>query len=417
MNGIAPEPLGRHAAVLMGQSPPSSACSENGAGLPFIQGNAEFGPRHPTPRLRCSAPTRIAEQGDLLMSVRAPVGEVNQAHTRIVIGRGLSAIRVDQQMSTFLWHALKWAASQLNRIAQGSTFVAVSRSDVESLLIPWSNTKTCSRIAVVLDAIDATIEQTTAIIKKLKQVRSGLLRDLLTCGIDEHGHIRDPSERPEEFQHSPLGPIHKTWRTERLARLSTQIVDGVHHTPTYIDRGVPFLTVENLTRGSSISLDPCRFVSPEAHAEYRCRAQVRPHDVLVTKDGTLGVARVVPEGFPEVSIFVSVAVIHAKLNLISLYLIREFFGTEWFSRQLAQLSAGTGLKHIHLEHFKQFVLPVPPPNEQAAIIGALQDLDHTLDAEVNELEKLTNIKSGLSTDLLTGRVRVSETLENPEATQ
>src|SRR5262245_9843759 len=103
----------------MGQSPSSSACSEDGDGLPFIQGNAEFGGRNPLPLLRCSAPTRIAEAGDFLLSVRAPVGELNQAVEQTVIGRGLSAIRFESVEQCFAWHAVKFAVPALNRVAQG----------------------------------------------------------------------------------------------------------------------------------------------------------------------------------------------------------------------------------------------------------------------------------------------------------
>lgn len=136
MNGFEKIRIAEQAKVLMGQSPLSSVCSEHGEGLPFIQGNAEFGVRHPVPQLRCSVPTRIAESGDLLLSVRAPVGELNQANTQTVIGRGLSAIRFQEADRAFAWHALKWLVNNLGRVAQGSTFVAVSRQDVENLQIP-----------------------------------------------------------------------------------------------------------------------------------------------------------------------------------------------------------------------------------------------------------------------------------------
>ena len=137
MTGMPTVLVPEKAKVLRGQSPPSSACSEPGDGLPFLQGNAEFGPRNPMPRLRCSAPTRIAEAGDLLLSVRAPVGELNQATERVVIGRGLSALRFAANEQAFAWHAVKFAAPTLNRVAQGSTFAAVGREDVERLEIPW----------------------------------------------------------------------------------------------------------------------------------------------------------------------------------------------------------------------------------------------------------------------------------------
>ena len=237
--------VAERATVLMGQSPPSSACSESGNGLPFIQGNAEFGVRHPLPRLRCSAPTRIAENGDLLLSVRAQVGELNQATARTVIGRGLSALRFALDDQGFAWHALKWSAGTLNQIAQGSTFVAVTRQDVEDLEIPWhgdanqhialvrpgprivsrwlgrflahgpsarqfqmlndSGAKAGLNLPAVesllvavpsreeqgaashaLDAIDFNVSEEQAFADKLRRIKSGLMTDLLT------GRVRVP---------------------------------------------------------------------------------------------------------------------------------------------------------------------------------------------------------------------------------
>src|SRR3989344_5350268 len=88
--------LGEIAEVIMGQSPPSSSYNENGEGLPFFQGKAEFGDIHPTPIKYCNAPNRIAEKGDILISVRAPVGDINLAREKSAIGRGLSIIRAKQ---------------------------------------------------------------------------------------------------------------------------------------------------------------------------------------------------------------------------------------------------------------------------------------------------------------------------------
>ena len=82
--------------LIMGQSPPSSTYNEKGVGLPFLQGKIEFGEIHPSPTIYCSNPVKIAEPNDILLSVRAPVGEVNVAPFRCCIGRGISAIRAKQ---------------------------------------------------------------------------------------------------------------------------------------------------------------------------------------------------------------------------------------------------------------------------------------------------------------------------------
>src|SRR5512140_2486022 len=94
--------------VIQGQSPPGHSYNADGVGLPFLQGKAQFGSISPTPDTWCSAPIRVAEPGDILISIRAPVGPTNLADQSYCIGRGLAAIRVPQQISSsFLLHYLR----------------------------------------------------------------------------------------------------------------------------------------------------------------------------------------------------------------------------------------------------------------------------------------------------------------------
>ncbi|MDN5779649.1 MAG: restriction endonuclease subunit S [Humibacillus sp.] len=194
--------------------------------------------------------------------------------------------------------------------------------------------------------------------------------------------------------------------TRELGPATSKIVDGVHHTPTYVDSGVPFLTVENLTRGPDISLTPCRYVSARAHNEYRKRIEPLAGDVLVSKDGTLGVARIVPTDFPQASVFVSVAVLRPRVSILRADFLRLFFDTKEFRRQLRTLSAGSGLQHIHLEHFRQFSIPDLDVAKQKYIASAIAQFDERLAVERAALEKLKLRQGGLMADVLTGRVRV-----------
>lgn len=279
--------IAERATVLMGQSPPSLTCSESGDGLPFIQGNAEFGPRHPLPRLCCSAPMRIAETGALLLSVRAPVGELNQATTRTVIGRGLSAIRFAVDEQGFAWHAVKWSSGALNQIAQGSTFVAVSRQDVENLEIPWHGDAN-KRISLVLDTVDEAIAKTEAVSAKLKQVRAGLLHDLLTRGLDEHGQFCDPIAHSEQFQDSLFGRIPREWEIKALNEIVASAVDGPFgsnlKTEHYVNEpGVRVVRLQNIASSRFDESDEA-FVSTD-HALSLQRHQVVPGDLLVASMG------------------------------------------------------------------------------------------------------------------------------------
>lgn len=306
----------------------------------------------------------------------------------------------------FLWHVIfsEPIVAQLRRLEVGSSYPAVNESDIARLEIPDVDPTDQRRIAAVLDAVDDAICHTEALIAKLKRIRAGLLHDLLTRGIDDNGELRDPQRT---LSASDAAGLPKGWIVHRMEELTLKIVDGVHKTPKYVDDGVPFLTVENLTSGAGIDLAGVRFVSLKDHRAFVLRADPRPGDVLVSKDGTLGVSRVVPEGFPDCSIFVSIAQLRPNPRLCLPELIGTFFDGSDFRRQLGSLSAGTGLRHIHLEHFRNFRVATPPIPEQERICRHVREFDNRLDEERSELQKLARIKAGLMHDLLTGKIRIT----------
>jgi type I restriction enzyme S subunit len=141
MNSIAPKlPNGWKRArldeacdVILGQSPPGDTYNAEGKGLPFFQGKAEFGDYYPTPVKWCSAPTKLAEPEDVLISVRAPVGPTNLCPTKACIGRGLAAIRPKQGTpSRYILYALRATVSALVEKGTGSTFEAVNGNDLRA---------------------------------------------------------------------------------------------------------------------------------------------------------------------------------------------------------------------------------------------------------------------------------------------
>jgi len=172
--------LGEFAYFEMGQSPSSTYVSEDEIGLPFLQGNAEFGEIYPVPDSFCSQPKKICETGDILISVRAPVGDLNKADQKYVIGRGLAAIRFIDMSSEFGWHFLNEQARGLTSVAQGTTFKAISKSDLKDLKVVLPSIAEQHRISTVLDAHDARIRAEEAVLAKRRQVKRGLMADLLT---------------------------------------------------------------------------------------------------------------------------------------------------------------------------------------------------------------------------------------------
>ena len=202
--------LGEVAQVIMGQSPDSKYYSEEEVGLPFLQGCAEFQGRHPKHAIYCSQGKKTGCAGSILLSVRAPVGRLNVANCDYVIGRGLASLNGTRVTQDFLEHFLIFQEPMFGLASQGSTFEAINSSELKQwpILHPKDKAEQ-AKIAEVLSTVDRAIEQTEALIAKQQRIKTGLMQDLLTRGMDEHGNLR--SEQTHKFKDSPLGRIPVEW--------------------------------------------------------------------------------------------------------------------------------------------------------------------------------------------------------------
>jgi type I restriction enzyme S subunit len=149
--------------IIAGQSPPGETYRKTPEGLPFFQGKADFGLKYPVARTWCVAPTKTALPGDILISVRAPVGPTNVADVECCIGRGLAAIRAgDEADRDFVLAALKLFEGRLAELGSGSTFDAIKIDDLESLEIPLPQLPEQKRIAAILKDHMAAVERARA---------------------------------------------------------------------------------------------------------------------------------------------------------------------------------------------------------------------------------------------------------------
>ena len=152
-------PLTEYCTLNMGQSPDSKTYNTQGEGLPFYQGNADFGETHPITRVWCSAPVKVAEDGDILISVRAPIGAMNMAVERCCIGRGLAALTPIRSKCSmqFLYYALQSKVDTLIAQGTGSTFKAISKKVLEATCIPAYSTVEQEQIAETIGRVDNAI--------------------------------------------------------------------------------------------------------------------------------------------------------------------------------------------------------------------------------------------------------------------
>lgn len=152
--------LGDIADITMGQSPKSEYYNSEGNGIPFLQGNRTFGKRYPFFDTFTTMPTKIAKAGDVIMSVRAPVGDLNFTPVDMCLGRGVCGIRMKNGNQEFLYYLLKYYMPHLLNKESGTVFGSVNRNDINGLEfdIPY-NEKEQQCVARLLTMLDEKIDE------------------------------------------------------------------------------------------------------------------------------------------------------------------------------------------------------------------------------------------------------------------
>ncbi|MBI3797634.1 MAG: restriction endonuclease subunit S [Deltaproteobacteria bacterium] len=305
---------------------------------------------------------------------------------------------------------------KLERIATGSTNSHTRARPGETLRwsVPCPTLEDQQRIAAVLDTVDEMIAKTESVIAKLKQVRAGLLRDLLTRGLDEHGQLRDPSAYPEQFHDSPLGRIPRVWILEplgvRLQRNTGTIQTGPFgsqlHAHEYTTDGVPVIMPQDILEGGFDDTHIARIPTARAHELERHR--VRSGDLIFARRGDLSRCAAVIER--EVGWLCGTGCLLMRFEQASLspswlsLAYRHDFG----QRQIAARAVGTTMVNLNTTLLAYLQFAFPRKEEQEEVVRRVAKADALIENESANLAKLGLLKSGLMTDLLTGHVRVPE---------
>jgi len=185
------------ADINMGQSPPSNTYNTQKKGLPFFQGKAEFGDIYPTAVKYCSAPSKVAEPNDILISVRAPVGPTNLCREQSCIGRGLAAIRPNSKvLDRYLFYYFRSIENWLSRQGTGSTFTAISKSDLERLTILLAPLPEQCRIVAMLEKLLAKVDTCQQLLARiptlLKRFRHSVLAAACSGRLTEDWRKKHP---------------------------------------------------------------------------------------------------------------------------------------------------------------------------------------------------------------------------------
>lgn len=191
--------LGEIAEIIMGQSPPSNTYNTDKKGLPFYQGKAEFGDNHPVPVKWCSKPKKVAEKNDILLSVRAPVGPTNICYETSCIGRGLTAIRYKfSEDYKFIFHYLRSIEKDLSSSGTGSTFSAISKSQIENLEIPLPPLPEQHQIVSEIERRFSVADEVEKVVDNSLKQAQRLRQSILKRAFEGRLVPQDPNDEPAE---------------------------------------------------------------------------------------------------------------------------------------------------------------------------------------------------------------------------
>ena len=345
-------------AINMGQSPDSNSYNEDGQGVPFFQGNADFGERYPIARKWCSVPTKMAAPEDILISVRAPIGAMNYAKEECCIGRGLDALTPDTAKVApgYIFWLLKGKNAELNSKGTGSTFKAIGRKVLEETLVPDISLEKQAECTIILEKVHRVILSRKQQLQKLDELVKARFIELFG----------------DMFLNS------KAWKKQALDSLA-DVVSGITKgrktkEPQLIE--VPYMAVSNVKDGY---IDWTTVKTIQATQQEIEQYRLLPDDVLMTEGGDpdkLGRGAILKE--PLQNCIHQNHIFRVRLNES---LILPAFFEEYLKHQKAKryflgcAKQTTGIASINMRQLKALPVLLPPLELQEQFAAFVEQTD------------------------------------------
>ena len=345
--------LGGACEIVQGVSPPGSTYNSVSQGPPFFQGKADFGELYPTPRAWCTTPSKLAEAGDILVSIRAPVGPTNVADQRCCIGRGLAALRVaDGVAQRYVLYYIRYSQQELAGRASGSTFGSITGTQLSAHSLPLAPFTEQRRIVAEIEKLFTNIDPSRAALeaspKKLSKLISASI--IRTC-------LRS---NPDEIQFRPVGSVGDV-------SLGRQRAPKHHNGPNMR----PYLRVANVHEDRIESHDINHMNFTDAEFE---RYRLAEGDVLLNEGQSLelvGRPAIYRGEIPDCCFQNTLVRFKASPDVIpeyALYVFRAWLRAGEF-RKIARWT--TTMAHLGAERFAAMPFPLRPRASQQVIVDYL----------------------------------------------
>ena len=331
--------------------------------------------------------------GDLIMSCSGTMGKIAIVPDGIEKGIINQALLKLTPKGILRPHFLKlWMESrnfqgQIEALSQGAAIKNMASVKIlKEIQVPIPEAAEQKRIVTTLDQAFADIEKARA---------------------NAEQNLKNARELFDSYLQQVFSERGEGWITSKLKDICSKITDGVHKKPTYVDDGVPFIKINNLTAGAGISFDGVSYISKEDHELFCKRTNPEKGDILITKDGTIGIVRIIDTEI-EFSIFVSVALIKPIDKGLSPYL-RFVLESPLIQDQIKP--RGAALKHLYLRDLREFSIPIAPDSMKKEIVNKLESLLDQVELLESiyrkKLEALEELKKSILQKAFSGELTAS----------
>ena len=367
--------LGEVCKLNMGQSPDSSSYNDTGDGIPFFQGNADFGEVHPNIRVWCNAPTKIAHPGEILISVRAPIGAMNIADCECCIGRGLASISADEAVCTtkYLWYGISSKIEELNAKGTGSTFKAVNKKTLEETEIPIRDLMEQERIAAKLDSVTALITLRKRQVKKLDELVKAQFVEMF-------------GSYPENENAYPIVNV------SDIADAGVGVVIKPAQYYVTEERGIKAFRSLNIGEMYIKDSDWVYF-STEGN-ESNKKSQLHENDLLIVRSGAPGTSCVVTKEFEGCNA-VDVIIAHPNLSKVNPWYLCAYINYPHGKKQIEEGIGGAAQQHFNVGKCNNLKVLLPPLEAQNQFAAFVERVNQQKQTVQQSLEKLELMKKAL----------------------
>jgi type I restriction enzyme S subunit len=351
---------------------------------------------------------------DILLTIVGTIGRcylMRGSEPRFSIQRSVAVIRPDGVRPEYLYHYLRSDKFQsnlkdfINASAQGGVYLGSLAKCIVQL--PTSKPEQ-TKIAEVLSTVDQAIEQTEALIAKQQRIKTGLMQDLLTCGIDEQGNIR--SEQTHKFKDSPLGRIPVEWDVELLDVLA---IRGSGHTPNkrnpeYWNGGIKWVSLADSSKLDQVTIEETDKEISNIGLKNSSAVMHLKGTVILSRDAGVGKSAILGSNMAVSQHFMAW---HCKPTRLDNYYL--YYWLQRDKPKFEGIASGSTIVTIGLQFFKEYVIAAPREvSEQKQISKTFYNIDLSTKRYLVELKKLRRQKTALMQDLLTGRKRVTPLLKD-----